>query len=706
MYYAHIRGDGTPQTVSAHLEGTAQRCESFAACFGQARRGRLLGMAHDIGKNSEAFQKRLQGGPKVDHATAGALECEKAGELFMGGCVIGHHGGLPNFGNRRDLPGEPTLIGRLKKGKSGAIPPYSWQGQLERGIPAPAFQDNFSYSLWIRMLYSCLVDADYLDTEAFMTETSRTQYDSIPALSKRLEAYIAPWFPASNPLNAYRCQILEQCQRAASAPKGIFSLTVPTGGGKTVSSLAFALRHAAMHGMARVIYVIPYTSIIEQNARVFRDILGEENVVEHHCGAQCDEDEELSQAKLQQRLASENWDAPVIVTTAVQFFESLYSNLPSKCRKLHNIANSVIIFDEAQMLPGAQLKPCVGAIANLVSHFGATAVLCTATQPVLEDLLQSFCPALRVTELCPQTGEIYEKLRRVKYQNGGLLTNEALGAALAERQQVLCIVNTRKLAQDIFALLPEEGRFHLSTLMYPKHRTAVLKTIRARLARGLPCRVVSTSLIEAGVDVDFPAVYRQMTGLDSLIQAAGRCNREGKRPADDSLVTYFEAEQAAPPLQQLSIAAAREVLRKEPDVASPETIRAYFSFWRSLVGEQLDKSDAVAHLRNGMQGCLLPFQTVAESFHMIDQSTKAVYLPLDAGEALCQRLLDGAASRQDYRRAGQYAVNVYDAHYQELLLSGDVTPLDEGGGVLTNLSLYDAEQGLSQRAELGKAYFS
>lgn len=705
MYYAHIREDGAMQTVSEHLLGTAKRSGQFAAAFSEEKRGTLLGMAHDIGKNSLEFQKRLNGGAKVDHATAGALECVAVNEPWMGCCVAGHHGGLPDFGNRTDSPGSPTFMGRIKKAQLGRIPKYEWGGKLEAEVLMPKLKDGFEQSFWMRMLYSCLVDADYLDTEAFMSSVTRAEYDSLPVLLQRLNDYIQPWFPAKNQLNEYRCQILNRCLDTASSPRGLYSLTVPTGGGKTVASLAFSLKHAVENGMDRVIYVIPYTSIIEQNAQVFRDILGERNVLEHHCNVQFDSDEELSQRNLQQRLASENWDAPVVVTTAVQFFESLYSNLPSKCRKLHNIANSVIIFDEAQMIPGSQLKPCVGAIANLVANFQATAVLCTATQPVLEDLIRDFCPNLSMTEICPQAKEIYRQFRRVTYQNGGKLSNTELAEKLAQQNQVLCIVNTRKMAQDVFALLPAEGAFHLSTLMYPRHRTDVLQQIRQRLESGLVCRIVSTSLIEAGVDVDFPSVYRQMTGLDSLIQAAGRCNREGKRPVAESIVTYFEGEQPAPLLQHVNIGAAREILRRSPDVDDAETIRQYFAAWRSLVGDNLDKSDAVRHLKFGLHGCMLPFKTVAEDFHMIEQNTKTVYIPIGSGAEVCLRVADGIADRQDYRRAGQYSVNLYEQHFQSLVASGDIQMLDAGSGILTNPALYHPETGLSLQAEFGKAIF-
>lgn len=705
MYYAHIRDDGAVQSVEEHLTGTAERSGKFAESFAESRRGQLLGMVHDIGKNSEAFQKRLNGGPKVDHATAGAIECAKIGEMLSGVCVIGHHGGLPDYGSQTDPEGMNTYIGRLKKGLQGGIPPYEFAGKLENKIPMPRMKDGFSLSLWVRMLYSCLVDADYLDTEAFMSPKQRQEYDSLSVLLERLEKYIAPWFPAKTQLNEYRCQILKQCFECAEAERGIFSLTVPTGGGKTVASLAFGLKHAIRNGMERIIYVIPYTSIIEQNAQVFRNILGERNVVEHHSGVGFDNDEETLQSSLHQRLASENWDAPVIVTTAVQFFESLYSNRPSQCRKLHNIANSVIIFDEAQMIPGCHLKPCVGVISQLVSHFKATAVLCTATQPVLDDLIRTFSPELKATEICPQVGKIYNEFRRVRYNNGGIINNAELGKLLAQNRQVLCIVNTRKTAQEIFSELPEEGRVHLSTLMYPKHRKDTLDIVRQRLRDGKTCRVVSTSLIEAGVDVDFPAVYRQMAGLDSLIQAAGRCNREGKRPMKDSVVTYFEGEDPTPPLQRINIGAAREALAGDACPDDPETVCRYFSAWRSLNGDNLDKSGAVEHLKNGISGCLLPFRSVAEGFRYIDQATKTVYIPTEEAEEVLKRIADGVADRRDYRTAGQYSVNIYEQHYHTLISAGDVQALDDDSGILVNMGLYDRQTGLSLKADTGKAEF-
>lgn len=704
MYLAHLSRDGREQTVEEHLRGTAELCGKFAAKFGGERRGRLLGYAHDVGKCSEAFQKRLRGGPKVDHATAGAIECAKVGENEMACCVVGHHGGLPDFGNpRTDYPGAPTCAGRIRKACAGGIPPYHWNGKLPDPGRKPALTDLYSMSMWVRMLYSCLVDADFLDTEEFMADSTprRGGYDSLPTLVERLDAHIKPWFPGNTELNQNRCAILTSCMEKSNLPRGVYSLTVPTGGGKTVSSLAFALKHAVRNGLDRVIYVIPYTSIIEQNAAVFRTILGENNVVEHHSGASFDDDEETGTENCFQKMAAENWDAPVIVTTAVQFFESMYANRSSKCRKLHSISNSVIIFDEAQMIPTAHLLPCVGAMASLVSQFRSTILLCTATQPVLGDLFRRFCPNQHITELCPQEEELFQSFRRVTYHNGGVLSEEVLAEKLRQRDQALCIVNTRRAAQSLYALLPEEGRFHLSTLMYPAHRKQVLDTIRERLQNGLPCRVVSTSLIEAGVDVDFPAVWREIAGLDSVAQAAGRCNREGKKTASESVVTYFQGEHAIPLRQRVNICAAQEALKGNKDPGDPKTMDRYFSALRSLIGDNLDKSETIRTLREEM----LPFETVAKGFHLIDQEAFTVYIPRDEGEKICRPLWEKRAGREDYRRAGQYSVSVYERQFHELYDAGDIQLLSSDSAILANLELYDPQMGLSLKSDVGKANF-
>lgn len=697
-YLAHINDKGDTQTVEEHLRGTAALCKTFAGSFDASMQGDLIGMAHDIGKCSAEFQHRLQGGKIVDHASAGALECAKRNALWAACCVAGHHGGLPDVGNLlNDLPDTPTLYGRLRRAAEDGIPVYEMPVSLPPAFPPNGYgKDHLTNSYIIRMLYSCLVDADYLDTERFMEggHMERGTGDDVFKLLEKLDHYIAPWRTPTNELNHLRCEILQACTDGGRKKKGIYTLTVPTGGGKTVSSMAFALHHAAEHKMDRVIYVIPYTSIIEQTAEVFRKIFGAENVVEHHSGVSYEVGEGDRVEKYQMVKASENWDAPIIVTTSVQFFESLYANRPSKCRKLHNIANSVVIFDEAQMLPAEQLRPCTAAIAKLAEHFGVTALLCTATQPFLNDLLRKFAPDIRVEEICPKVQDYYTKFQRVTFEDAGILDENQLTDRLSALPQVLCVVNSRKAAQSIYKKLPSDGSYHLSTLMVPAHRRIVLAEIRDRLVSGLPCRVVSTSLIEAGVDVDFPVVFREMAGLDSILQAAGRCNREGKRSVEKSVVTVFRGISVTPQMLKVNIGAAMEALQNGADPADPETVSRYFKAFRSLAGDRLDKSGVIKALQNGIQGCLLPFKTVAERFHMIDDATKTVYIPVGDGEHLVRHLKEGDRSRTLFRQLGQYSVNIYERQYNALMASGCLEPLDDDSAILIDLKRYDRNLGL------------
>ena len=710
-WLAHITDSGRTQTVIEHLKNTGELSAAFAAAFGAEEQGRLIGLAHDIGKCSDEFQNRLRGGRIVDHAAAGALECVKAdmSAVWAACCVAGHHSGLPDVGNlNNDTADTPTLFGRIKKAYIGKIPTY-YSPFTITAAAAPAYygSSQFTDSFIIRMLYSCLVDADYLDTERFMSDggVERGGRDNLDTLLAMLEHHVGRWKSPQNELNRQRCKILQACINGGKSDKGLYTLTVPTGGGKTIASMAFALNHAVKHKMDRVIYVIPYTSIIEQTASVFRDIFGTDNVVEHHSNAAFEIAENGGAEQYNQIRATENWDAPIIVTTAVQFFESLYANRSSKCRKLHNIANSVIIFDEAQMLPTAHLRPCVAAIAELVSHFGATAVLCTATQPVLNDLIEQYAPRTCVAELCPNTNELFSQFRRVTFRNAGGLCADTLAEELSEKHQVLCIVNSRKAAQEVFDKLPEDGSFHLSTLMYPAHRRAVLEEIRQRLKERQTCRVVSTSLIEAGVDVDFPAVYREMAGLDSVLQAAGRCNREGKHTPAESVVTIFEGVSKTPTMLKVNIGAAREALDHNADPALPETVTKYFNVYRQLAGESLDKAGVIEAFENGEAGCMLPFKSVAERFHLIDDASKTVFVPRGKGAELVQRLRDGERSRKLFRELGQYGVSIYDGQYKSLMEAGALSPVDDNSAILTDLDIYVPKTGLKVCDNAGKGWF-
>lgn len=724
MYFAHTKSDAATgktlstdkwQTIKAHLQNVAELARKFGNDFESGEIAMLCGLLHDIGKYSEKFQKHLiEGGNAVDHSTAGAVEIyKKYGDfgLLLAYCIAGHHTGLPDGGSPLDTPDEPTLYGRLHKAdKIESYEKYKDEinpgDQADFSIPIhPLCKIGFSLSFYIRMLYSCLVDADFIDTENAMNNgVDRQIGESFPVLTGKLGQYIKSFDDLEKPINRWRTKILHSCLKRAEGEKGLYTLTVPTGGGKTVSSLAFALTHARLHGMKRVIYVIPYNSIIEQNAAVFKKILGDENVLEHHSNFNYDDS---SEKLIRQRLATENWDVPVVVTTTVQFFESLFANRSSKCRKLHNIADSVIIFDEAQMLPLPYLKPCVRAIAELVLNYSCTAVLCSATQPALSDL---FPKELTSKEISDDRFAMFEFFRRTEIRMLGELSDQELAMRLNGEKQVLCIVNTRKQAQALYELLNKEGVYHLSTLMYPRHRSDTLKEIRARLKDGLPCRVVSTSLIEAGVDVDFPVVYRAQAGLDSEIQAAGRCNREGNSTTV-SPVYIFEPEQKyqrhLPAIQARPAEVARSVAAQFADCASPEAITAYFMQLYAIEDRRLDSKDVVKCFEEGYEkGMSFPFATVAEKFSLIDNATRSILIPYtDEAKKLADNLRAGLRSRQLMRKVQQYCVNVYENHYQALYGAGCILPLDNEIALLTDLKKYKKDTGLEAAFDTGVGVF-
>ena len=713
MWIAHKSEDGQrEQSIVEHLEKTADRAQKFADCFGCGEYGRCLGMLHDIGKYSEGFQNRiLNGGSKVDHSTAGAqLVWSFANTLnarIASYCVAGHHAGLPDGGSAADDKMDSTLSARLIR----PVENYeAFRQEIDPNTLLPTQEPplhllgkaGFTVSFFTRMLYSCLVDADFLDTEHFMTNGSvvRDPGEEIPVLYEKLQEHLKAFENPQNELNRMRCNILNRCLQMAEADRGLFTLTVPTGGGKTLSSLAFALKQAKRSGLRRVIYVIPYTSIIEQTANTFRKILGDQNVLEHQHNFQYDCDDDRMDRR---RLASENWDKPVVVTTNVQFFESLFANKSSRCRKLHNIAGSVIIFDEAQMLPREYLIPCVRAISELVLNYGCTAVLCTATQPALQKL---FPPEIRATEMMEDVPALYTFFKRTNIQPIGLLSNEALIERLDELEQVLCIVNKKEHAHVLYQALQDENTFCLTTLLYPLHRTAALSKIKERLKNGLPCRVIATSLVEAGVDFDFPIVYRAEAGLDSIIQAAGRCNREGKRLTEESIVSVFQPEEAYQNTQasfEMPRDVARSVMQRYADIASPEAIHCYFENLYKDSGDGLDQKNIVDRLEEGAGNAFLfPFETVAKEFHLIDERTKTILIPVeDAAKEFAKRLRHGERNQKLLRQLGPYCVSVYEKQYQALDEISALEVLDSEIAILTDLSLYDEKTGLSMQSGKG-----
>lgn len=532
-FIAHIKEKSprvydNPQSLTDHLMGTMKLAARKADKFSSEKLGKILGLAHDAGKASQAFQKKIrinsgydaeqflgQTAPSAPHSDAGAqLLVKKYGNQLgkiLAYCVAGHHGGLPDGMTAT----ESCLSKRLKR----KVDPFEEvfesfnlslpETLLPSDFPLRHGSDGFTFAFLIRMLFSCLVDADFLDTEAYM-QPEKINLRGFDTDFQKLEINLNHYIKIlvgkkkNSLVSQERSKILDECRAAAILTPGFFSLTVPTGGGKTLSSMAFALRHAHIYKKTRIIYVIPFTSIIEQNAQIFKEALGEEHVLEHHSDLNPDTE------SLQSKLAAENWDIPIVVTTNVQFFESLFSNKPSKCRKVHNIINSVIVIDEAQMLSPDYLLPTLRATQELVAGYGCSIVLCTATQPALGQSATFPNGLTNIREIVSNPCHLYERFRRVNVTIiEEPLSNVELSEKLLNEKQVLCIVNTRKLARDIFNLFgDDEAHFHLSTNMYAVHRSRKLKKIKNRLDAGLPCRVVSTQLVEAGVDIDFPTVYR------------------------------------------------------------------------------------------------------------------------------------------------------------------------------------------------------
>lgn len=710
MYLGHRSDDGREQPLAEHLRNTAELAGAFAGKFHCSEWGYSCGLLHDIGKYSKEFQERILGKErKVDHATAGAIEMKNSRNYPAAYCIAGHHAGLPDGGSSADDSTSSTLQGRFKK----KVADYrAFQNEIEiPPVEPPRLEvldrkeGFFGVTFFIRMIYSCLVDADFLDTEQFMRNLERSYpYVSMEVLWDRLSKKIETWLccEEDNTLNAHRTAILRACIEKGREDQGIYHLTVPTGGGKTISSMAFALQHAVTHGLDRIIYVIPYTSIIEQNARVFADILGEDQVLEHHGNAAYRDGEELNV----KQLASENWDAPVVVTTNVQFFESLFSNRSSKCRKLHNISNSVLVFDEAQMLPVDYLQPCVRAVSELVLNYGCTAILCTATQPALDKLLPK---ALARGEICPEVAVQYDFFRRTQLLRIGELTQEELADRLKTEEQVLCILNTRKQVQEVYESLGErEGLYHLSTYMYPVHRREKLHEIEERLKAGQPCCVIATSLVEAGVDLDFQTVYRELAGLDSILQAAGRCNREGKRELSDSRTCIFqfvrEERKRNDNIKQAS-AVTERIMEEYSDIGSLEAIDEYFRRLFYIKGEGLDKKGILKRL-NQSRPDGIPFRTVAEEFHMIESADKKIFIPrTPEAQEIENRLRYGELSRQLMRKAEQYSVSVFERVYESFSEAGMLDEIDETMAVLRNLDQYSDDVGLKVNVEYGIGMF-
>ncbi len=752
-YYAHSAPEGRPweplftPDCAVLSAGTCEACERLEPQHGHLNKvawwagkfaeqmfaagsegakaarqwGYLAGLWHDLGKFAPAWQDYLRSkadihlgelSGRVDHSTAGAQHAASLDGFhrLLGYAIAGHHAGLADG---QSLDGAASsLEARLTK-RVEPCPAAEITSRADR-LPSPPLAVGFperehQVAFFSRMIFSCLVDADFLATEAFMAPGAAAQRPVWPEdILKRMENALAlrlREFPEPRTqVNRKREEVLQSCLRAAEESPGLFTLTVPTGGGKTLSSLAFALRHAIKHGLHRVIYVIPFTTIIEQNADRFREIfvgleseLGFNPVLEHHSNLRPKHATELN------RLTAENWDAPLVVTTSVQFFESLFAARTSRCRKLHRLARSVIILDEAQTLPVTLLTPCLSVLRLLMADYGASLVFCTATQPALTRRDDFEIGLTNAREIMDDVSSLFAALERTKITILGKQSDAELIALISHFPSSLTVVNTRRHAAELYAALDANcWDFHLSAQMCPDHRTKVIHLIRKRLTSGRPCRVISTQLIEAGVDLDFPVVFRSLAGLDSIAQAAGRCNREGLL-VEGGQVFVFESERPIPRGHLRQTADTARPLLNRPYVMSPAVVRTYFEnlYWKRSSEWDARQILPEFRLRKDLLG--FRFRTAADKFRMIDEQMPSVIVPYGSNHEILMNCLrrDPFHTRELIRRAQRRSVQLHPQTFGELVRTGHIRAVDpaERFHELTDPRLYHPRLGLLTEPE-------
>ena len=635
---------GRWHALAKHLRSVASQAQSFAGSTGAGELAYWAGLLHDLGKASPEFQRYLRDCHRADQEGRPPPRAGSAPHKQMGAkiardrladplavVILGHHAGMPG----RALASEEL------RGPKAAAAPDCLQ-TISEELPALARLPNLQGTLLklahskleadllLRMVFSCLVDADALDTEAhFRPEAAQRRSHQLPSLAElrtEFDVSHARRVGSDNtPVNRRRNELFKACIAASELSPGVFKLTAPTGAGKTLSSLGFALHHAERHGLERVIYAAPYTSIVDQTASTFEGLFGEGIILEHHSAIEPNESKSQPEDEREQwrRLACQNWDAPLIVTTTVQLLESLFSNRPGRCRKVHRIARSVIVLDEVQTLPVKLLVPIVDMLKALASRYGATVVLCTATQPALDQQSLADLGFANVREIAPDPAETFKQLQRVTYDLAPLAEPEGwdwprVAGEMLQQEACLTILNTRRQALELLDELPEEGTLHLSTLLCGRHRRDVLSEIHRRLEAGERCRVVSTQVVEAGVDLDFPRVLRAIGPLDRIVQAAGRCNREGRRSPEESRVTVFRPADGRAPggSYRVALDAAEEFLTGEADLHEPQT---YERFFRKVYRHDTLDARGIQKLRSE-----LDFPRVAEKFRLITEDTVGI----------------------------------------------------------------------------------
>lgn len=726
MYLAHVKrndqGIWILHSLEEHLRGVSQLASKFASSFGSQDWAATAGLWHDLGKYRKQFQNYIkeatgyneeahieQRPGRVDHSTAGALyACNHLGAhgRLIAYQIAGHHAGLPDW-NHANAAGA-ALIQRLNAANGN--------GYFDQVLEATISEDILNIPeihtiplgghqglhLWVRMLFSCLVDADFLDTEKFMDPeraSHRSNGHSIPDLKKKFDHYMSIKAKKStrNFVNDCRASILNDCRNAGQNPSGIFTLTVPTGGGKTLSGMAFALEHAIAHNKKRIIVAIPYTSIIEQTAEQYRSIFGDA-VLEHHSNL---DPKDPGHEDSKSRLASENWDAPIIVTTNVQLFESIFAARPSRCRKLHNLANSIIIIDEAQLIPPDFLQPILDALRLLTEHYGVTLVLSTATQPALGTRHNNFgqeilCGLDNTSEIINDVEGLFSQLSRVNIRIPNLQQTVSwsdLAEEIQQHRKVLTIVNTRKDAKKLHQLMPE-GTIHLSGQMCGEHRSKIIQQIKEKLQKDEDIRVISTQLVEAGVDLDFPVVYRALAGLDSIAQAAGRCNREGKIAEKGNVYVFVPPNPPPPGFLNFSAQAAVNVLHNHEGLELP--LPLFNNYFQNYYAQINNDSENINDLLTGnaMHG-QVQFREAAKRFRLISDTGQSILVPYgENGKNLLCQLKKQGPERNLLRKLQRYSVNIYEAEFNRLRELGAIEEIYQGIWNVCITNAYSEDLGL------------
>lgn len=719
VYKAHVdKNSGDIQTVREHSENTALLCSEFS--FPDLKDMMyVIGLLHDIGKYQSLFQRRIDGeNIKVEHSGCGAqIAIQKYPSIvgyLMAYCIAGHHSGIPDGGFKNDTPDQPTLSGRVKR----EFDDYTaYEDDLrfpeidEKRICEFLVRDCANdmkrvidkFAFFTRYCFSCLTDADSLDTAMFCDkESNRSMVADFEKCLKKINDKMES-FCAVSELQKARAGIQAQVFKQSSQDAEIYLMNMPTGSGKTLCSIKFALQRAIQHDKKRIIYIIPYNSIIEQTADTFEKILGEDaEILRHHSTFSYDEPDDYSEDYQNTvRYAIENWDAKLIITTAVQFFESIYANKRSKLRKLHNMSDSILIFDEAHLMPTEYLQPCLEAVSYITKYLSSEAVFLTATMPDYENLIHKY--AMSGSIICDLIYDtsMFHKFKKCRYEFSGEVSNEVLLTKAGAYPSSLVIVNRRADARGLYALC-DGKKYHLSTYMTSFDRSRVIDEIKRELVslendfpglKDVPddrkIMVISTSLIEAGVDLDFFTVFRELSGLDSILQAGGRCNREGKREMADVFIFTLESKKDSISRdERLNI--TRGIMNEYEDISCPESINAYYERVYLVKREDIVKNSisndcsGVPHIR---------FKEYAEKFRMIDTDTVSIVVSRDEISREMVEMLR-ITRKGNARKFQKYALSVYQNEFDDLLKQNVLDDFDSGIYCLTNMDYYDEDTGI------------